>query len=164
MLKISFMTFACPEYTFDEVIALARRHAYQGIEFRTDANHKHRVETTASPAERAAFRSKLADTGLEACCLATSLQFVNAAAVAQAPALIDLAADLACPGLRVFCGPLPEGLTIDDAVPVVADNLRQVTEHALKSGIRLWLETHDSVSKAVYAGRIIRLVDHPAVA
>ncbi|MCE5257997.1 MAG: sugar phosphate isomerase/epimerase, partial [Chloroflexi bacterium] len=47
---------------------------------------------------------------------------------------------------------------------VVADNLRQVTEHALKSGIRLWLETHDSVSKAVYAGRIIRLVDHPAVA
>jgi len=164
MLKLSFMTFACPEYQFDEVLALAKRHAYQGIEFRTDAGHKHGVETSASSAERAAFRHKLADAGLEACCLATSLQFVRPDTVSQAPALIDLAADLGCPGMRVFCGPLPAGMTIEDAVPVVAANLRQVADGALASGVRLWLETHDSVSRAVYAGRIVRLVGHPAVA
>ncbi|MHB9031865.1 MAG: sugar phosphate isomerase/epimerase family protein [Anaerolineae bacterium] len=164
MLRFSFMTFACPDFTFDEVLALAKRHAYQGIEFRTDSNHKHGVEAAAVPAARAAFRSKLADAGLEACCLASSLQFVNKAAVSQAPALIDLAADLGCPGMRIFCGPLPEGSTIESAIPLVADNIRQVAERALKSGVRLWLETHDSVSKAVYAGRIVRLVDHPALA
>jgi len=164
MLKVSFMTFACPDFTFDEVLALAKRQAFQGVEFRTDAGHKHGVETASSAAKRAEFRRKLSDAGVEPCCLASSLQFVRETAVAEAPALIDLAADLGAPGMRVFCGPLPEGMSVEDAVPVVAANLRKVAERALNSGVRLWLETHDSISRAVYAGRIIRLVDHPAVA
>jgi sugar phosphate isomerase/epimerase len=163
-MKISFMTFACPTLSFDEVVALAVRHAYQGIEFRSDAGHKHGVELAATAEQRSLYRHKLVEAGVEACCLATSLQFVNKTAVDQAPALIDLAADLGCPALRVFCGPLPAGLEIDNAVPVVANNLRRVVERALYSGVKLWLETHDSISKSVYAGRIVRLVDHPALA
>lgn len=163
-MKISFMTFACPQLSFDEVISLAVRHAYQGIEFRCDAGHQHGVELAATPEQRAEYRRKLVEAGVEACCLATSLQFVNKVAVDQSPALIDLAADLGCPGLRVFCGPLPAGLDIDNAVPIVAEHLRCVVERALYSGVKLWLETHDSVSKGVYAGRIVRLVDHPALA
>jgi sugar phosphate isomerase/epimerase len=163
-MKISFMTFACPQYSFDEVLSLAERHAYQGIEFRCDAGHKHGVELSATSEQRAEYRRKLADAGVEACCLATSLQFVNEAAVGQTPPLIDLAADLGCRALRVFCGPLPTGLELDCAVPLVAENLRRVVETALYSGVKLWLETHDSISKGVYAGRIVRLVDHPALA
>jgi sugar phosphate isomerase/epimerase len=163
-MKISFMTFACPQLSFDEVISLAVRHAYQGIEFRCDAGHKHGVELAATAEQRAVYRRELADAGVEPCCLATSLQFVNKAAVDQAPALIDLAADLGCPALRVFCGPLPASLDIENAVPIVAEHLRHVVERALYTGIKLWLETHDSISKGVYAGRIVRLVDHPALA
>lgn len=163
-MKISFMTFACPQLSLNEVIALAVRHDYQGIEFRCDAGHKHGVEPAATAEQRAAHRRKLADAGIEACCLATSLQFVNKEAVDQTPALIDLAADMGCPALRVFCGPLPAGLDIENAVPLVAENLRRVVERALYTGVKLWLETHDSISKGVYTGRIVRLVDHPALA
>ena len=42
-MKISFMTFACPTYTFDQVVSLALRHGYGGIEFRCDSDHKHGV-------------------------------------------------------------------------------------------------------------------------
>jgi fatty-acyl-CoA synthase len=162
-VKISFMTFACPAYTFDQVVALAQRQGYQGIEFRCDSDHRHGVMVEASKAQRAEFRRKLEDAGLEACCLASSLQFVKDEAVEQALPRIELAADIGCPGLRVFCGPLPQGMSIDEAILRVAHNLRRVAERALRAGVRLWLETHDSVSKGVDAGRIVRLVNHPAL-
>jgi len=146
-MRISFMTFACPAYTFDQVVALARRHGYGGIEFRCDSDHKHGVMVESSKAQRAEFRRKLGEAGLEACCLATSLQFVKNEAVEQALARIELAVDMGCPGLRVFCGPLPEGVSIDEAILRVARNLRRVAECALHAGVRLWLETHDSVSR-----------------
>jgi len=162
-MKISFMTFACPAYTFDQVVALAQRHGYDGIEFRCDSDHKHGVMVESSKAQRAESRRKLGDAGLEACCLATSLQFVKNEAAEQALARIELAVDMGWPGLRVFCGPLPEGVSIDEAILRVARNLRRVAESALHAGVRLWLETHDSVSKGIHAGRIVRLVNHPAV-
>ncbi len=163
-MKISFMTFACPGYTFDEVLALAVKHGYDGIEFRCDSDHQHGVMVTASKKDRAEFRSRLEDAGLEACCLATSLQYINPLSIAETPARVELATDLGCPGLRVFCGPLPETMSIENAIPVVANNLRRVAEQALQAGVRLWLETHDSISLGVHAEQIVRLVDHPAVA
>ncbi|NLV74853.1 MAG: sugar phosphate isomerase/epimerase [Chloroflexi bacterium] len=164
MIKISFMTFACPDYSFDQVVDLAVRHSYQGIEFRTDSGHAHGVEVSADAATRVQMRHKMADAGIEACCLATSLQFVNEQAVEQAPALIDLAAELLIPGLRVFCGPLPEGVSLKDAIKRAAANIAKVADRAQAAGVQLWLETHDSVSLAVDAGQIVRLADHPAVA
>jgi sugar phosphate isomerase/epimerase len=164
MTKLSFMTFACPDYTFEQVLALADRSGFQGIEFRCDADHRHGVEVGASQAVRAAYRRQLADAGLLPCCLATSLQFGSAQAVADAPARIQLAADLGCPGVRVFCGPLPEGLSLENAIPRVARNLGRIAELALYAGVGLWLETHDNLSLGQHAGRVVRLVDHPALA
>jgi sugar phosphate isomerase/epimerase len=162
-MKTSFMTFACPTYTFDQVVSLAVRREYNGIEFRCDADHKHGVVVESSPAERTEFRRKLDDAGLVACCLATSLQFVRKEAVEEALPRIELARDLGCPGMRVFCGPLPEGTSIDEAIVRVAHSLRRVAERALRAGVRLWLETHDAVSRGAHAGRIVRLANHPAV-
>ena len=162
-MKISFMTFACPVYTFDQVVSLALRQGYGGIEFRCDSEHKHGVMVESSKAQRVEFRRKLGDAGLEACCLATSLQFVQKEAAEEALARIELAVDMGCPGLRVFCGPLAQGMSIEDAILRVARNLRRVAERASYAGVRLWLETHDSISKGVHAGRIVRLVNHPAV-
>ncbi len=163
MLKLSFMTFACPDYTFDQALALAVRQGYRGIEFRCDADHRHGVAVEATAAQRAEFRRKLADVGVEPCCLASGLQFISADAVAAAPARIELAADLGCRGLRVFCGPLPAGMSLENAIPIVAHNLRRVAERAFYARVGLWLETHDSLSLGRHAARVVRLVDHPAV-
>ena len=163
-MRISFMTFACPDYAFDQVMALGVRHGYGGVEFRCDSDHRHGVMIESTKAQRAELRHKLVDAGLEAPCLATSLQFIHQKAVEQALPRIELAVDIGCPALRVFCGPLPDGVGVDSAIPMVAANLRRAAGRALKAGVKLWLETHDSISLGVHAGRIVRLVDHPAVA
>ena len=93
-MRVSFMTFACPECSFDEVLELARRHDYDGIEFRCDSDHRHGVMVDSPRAQRREWRRRLADAGVQAACLATSLQFISAAAIEEAPARIELAVDI----------------------------------------------------------------------
>lgn len=163
-MKISFMTFACPTWTADEAIAGAKRHGYDGIEWRMDGGHKHGVELSLSDAGRAELRQKLAEAGIESACLATSLKFVDAQSVADTPARLDLAASIGAPGLRVFCGGLPEGVTLDDAVLKVADHLSQVADLAAARNVGLWLETHDSMNRAAPVAAVLSRVSHPSVA
>lgn len=163
-MRVSFMTFACPECSFDEVLELARRHDYDGIEFRCDSDHRHGVMIDSPRAQRREWRRRLADAGVQAACLATSLQFISAAAIEEAPARIELAVDIGAPGLRVFCGPLADGTTILDAIRIVAANLDQVADEAAAAGVKLWLETHDSMSLGVHAGAAVERLSHPAVA
>lgn len=163
-MKTAFMTFACPQWSWEEVIAGAARHGYDGIEWRIDAGHAHGVELALSPAERARVKAHLADAHVASACLATSLQFVHPHAISDAPARLDLAADLGAPGLRVFCGGLPEGITLDDAIERVADGLSQVAKLAQARGVGLWLETHDSMNRGAPVAAVLERVNHPSVA
>lgn len=162
-MKISFMTFACPEWNADAVIDGAVRHGYHGIEFRTDANHQHGVEVTADASQRKRIRRRLADAGVEPCCLATSLQFATDKVLEESPARIELAASIGCPGLRVFCGPAPEGMEEQQIIETVAEQLRVGAEQAQAAGVELWLETHDTFSKAAPAGAAVRRADRPSL-
>lgn len=162
-MKTSFMTFACPQWSWDDVIAGAVRHGYDGIEWRIDAGHKHGVELALSPAERVRVKARQSEAGIAAACLATSLHFVQPQSVTEAPAQIDLAADLGAPGLRVFCGALPPDVTLDDAIARVADHLSQVANYAQQRGVGLWLETHDSMNRGAPVGAVLARVTHPSV-
>lgn len=164
MFPISFMTFACPQWTADEVLVGAVRHGYDGIEWRVDAGHAHGVETALPAAERAALRRRMESEGVATACLATSLRFVTPESVAETPPLLDLAADLGAGGLRVFCGPLPDGLTLEDAIPRVADHLLQVADMAHSRGVGLWLETHDSMHRAAPVAAVLERAAHPVLA
>ncbi|MEX0775753.1 MAG: sugar phosphate isomerase/epimerase family protein [Phycisphaeraceae bacterium] len=163
-MKLSFMTFACPQWTFDEVVDAARRHRYQGIEFRCDAKHDHGVEVFCGKDERKQFRQKLEAYDLEACCLATSLRFADEQAIAEAPERLELAAAIGCPALRVFCGPKPPGVeSMEQLIPIVARNLAQVAELAEHHHVKLWLETHDTFCRAADAAAAVRMANHPFV-
>jgi sugar phosphate isomerase/epimerase len=162
-MKLSFMTFACPTWTFQEVVDAAVRHGYHGIEFRCDATHAHGVEVTTDAQRRHEIRDALEDAGVRACCLATSLQFAADRVLEEAPARIDLAAEIGCPALRVFCGPVPEGLHLHELHHRVAAHLREVAPRAQQSGVQLWLETHDTFCRAADAAEAVRQADHPAI-
>ena len=162
-MKVSFMTFACPQWRLPRVVDAAVGHGYHGIEFRTDAQHAHGIEVTSGKSQRDEARKRCRGSGIEICCLATSLQFATDHVIADAPARIELAADLECPALRVFCGPIPEGFTIEQTIEKVAAQLRQVAAVAADHNVQLWLETHDTFSLGAYAGRAVRLADHPSV-
>ncbi|NUP99325.1 MAG: sugar phosphate isomerase/epimerase [Armatimonadetes bacterium] len=168
-MRIAFMTFACPEWDLAEVLGAAVELGYDGIEPRIDSQHGHGIEVELDTAGRAAVKRQAAEAGIDLCCLATSLQF-NKVGDDERRRLhddcrkrLELAADLGVPALRVFAGPVPEGHDLAGVMPLAAENLRQAGEVAAACGVELWLETHDTISKAALAGQMVDLAAHPAV-
>jgi sugar phosphate isomerase/epimerase len=167
-MKYSFMSFSTPKLKLAEMLAVAQRYGYDGIEPRLDAQHAHGIEVCAAAPERAAIRDRVAASGIRLSCLATSLVFANPATAAdmlrQAHERIDLAGDLGAPAIRVFGGQIPAGLSRAAAVDQVAGALRAVAAHAGERGVTLCLETHDDWCDPADVAAVLARADHPAVA
>src|SRR5690349_12084308 len=113
-MKFAFTTFSCPNATWPQVVALAKQHGYAGIEPRAQQKHAHEIEVIATADERRDIKHRAEDANIAICCLATSCRFVNPAEsrvqINTAKALIELAADIGCPIIRVFAGNYSENL------------------------------------------------------
>lgn len=168
-VKTSFMTFACPEWDLAQVLDVAAELGYDGVEPRMDAQHAHGIEVALDSKGRKMARTRAEAAGVEFCCLATSLRFIavtdEAKAKLQAETVerVKLAADLGMPGLRVFGGPVPEDVSLEAALTAAADNLKAAGDVAAAAGVELWVETHDTLSRATVAARVVDAANHPAV-
>lgn len=74
-MKYSFMSFSCPELSLDEMIALAKKYGYDGIEPRISENHKHGIELDSSKSFRKECKLKSQESGISICCIATSCRY-----------------------------------------------------------------------------------------
>jgi sugar phosphate isomerase/epimerase len=168
-VKFSFMTFSCPDLSWDDVLRSAERCGYDGVEPRAQAGHAHGIEVTASLDQRRAIGKAAQDAGIEIACLATSCRYALAdpaeteGMLEESRELIQLANDIAAPRLRVFGGTLPHRMSRDEAVDRVADALAALADDADQAGVTLCVETHDSWCDARELARVIRRVDHPSV-
>jgi len=166
-MKYSFMSFSCPELTLDEMLSLAERIGYDGIEPRAEAEHKHGVEIEADAAQRKVIRQKVADSPVKLSCIATSCVYADPATVKEKVArtlqFIDLAADVGCSRLRVFGGVIPEGFSREAAFDQVAAALRSVADRAAERGVAVCLETHDHWCNPDNVAEVMRRADHPAI-
>ncbi len=162
-MKVSFMTWACPDWDLNQVLTAAVRWGYDGVEPRAEADQKHGVELTTTKAERGDIRRQFADMGVEMSCIATSRKYAFAArddwreSVELTQRYVDLAADVGCPYLRVFGGGTPQGVTREDAQRMVAEALAELGPHAARRGVALCLETHDDYSLADWCAATVRL-------
>ena len=77
-MKPGFMSSVCPKQTLAELIETAKQYGYQGIEFRVEWGHAHGIELDATAAQLQAARQALADSGITASCIATSVRFNSA--------------------------------------------------------------------------------------
>jgi len=168
IVKYAFMSFSTTELTLSEVLAVAKRYGYDGVEPRLDANHKHGVEVSASPEQRSAMRKRVKDSGIAMACLATSLRYVDPAVteevLEQTRARIDLAGDLGVPCMRVFGGKIAEGVSREQAVDLVAESLGRVADHAAERGVVLCMETHDDWCNPADVAAVMQRAHHPAIA
>jgi sugar phosphate isomerase/epimerase len=166
-MKYSFMSFSTPTLTLREMLDTARRYGYDGIEPRLDAKHAHGLEVATPVAERKVLRQTVADSGLEICCLATSLRYADPAQTAdmleQTEARLDLAADLGVTRLRVFGGPIPKELSREQAIATVAASLEFVASYAAERNVTLCMETHDDWCDPQHVAAVMTEVDHPFV-
>lgn len=172
MLKYSFMTFACPGYSLEEVVESAVRHGYDGVEPRVVSNHKHGIELERTPAERAGIRKQFEDAGVAVACIATSVQLNKPDAaqrqemVDQAKAYVELAADLGARRIRVFGGHADDQADVmsgdrDTAIGRVIEGLAACAGAAASREVFICLETHDFFCPGVDVARICDAVDSP---
>ena len=118
-MKPGFMTSVCPSLSMAELVDTARRYGYEGIEFRTEWDHAHGLELDSTKEKRKECRSMLADGGLEASCVATSVRFNTEDKSARGKqqdtlkSYIELAADIGAPYIRTFGDPMEIFLAFD---------------------------------------------------
>ncbi|OGV64037.1 MAG: hypothetical protein A3K19_04525 [Lentisphaerae bacterium RIFOXYB12_FULL_65_16] len=167
-MKYSFMSFSTPELTLDDMLALAKRLGYDGIEPRTSAKHKHGVEFDATAAYRAECKSKAAAAGIPFSCVATSCVYADAAKtqemLSDTHKAIDLAADVGAERIRVFGGVIPQDVTREAAIERVAKSLKSVADHAGDRGVTVCMETHDHWCDPNDVAKVMKAVNHPAIA
>lgn len=166
-MKYSFMSFSCPQLSLDEVLSLAKRVGYDGVEPRLVSRHKHGIEVDIDATARREVKQKSADSGIEACCVATSCRYADPAntqkIVDETLRCIDLAADIGAPRIRVFGGKLADGLSREEAIELVAKSLRSVADHAADRNVIVCMETHDDWCDPKNVAEVMKRVDHPAI-
>lgn len=171
-MELAFSTLGCPEWTFDDVITHAKEYGYTGIEFRGLLSE---IELTQVPefssAQIATTRQRLADAGLQATCLSSSVSIVKAMAdavskqqaVATAERYIDMAKEVGAPFVRLFCGDNPPDMSMADAVARAAETLQHLGDFALSRGVTVVVETHDAFTETIKIANLVRMTNHPAV-
>lgn len=170
VMRLAFMTWACPSWTVEQIVEVAKRYGYEGVEFRLSVNHAHGVEVDMIEERKSFVRRIFRDNGLTVACLASGVRFSSAdenerlKMVEQAKSEIELAANLDCNCVRVFGGNLPQGVERKDAHRYIADCLHKLGEFTALYGVFVCLETHDAFSQAKHASEVVTLAAHPNVA
>jgi sugar phosphate isomerase/epimerase len=148
-MKFGFMTSAAPRWTLAQIIAAANADGYQAIEPRVEWGHAAGIELDLSKADRAAIKQRLADAGVSISCLALGTRFARPTAAERTDSIertvryAELAADLGAPLLRVFGGPVPDGMSVAELRDAVADALGRAARRTADFGVTPCLETHD---------------------
>jgi sugar phosphate isomerase/epimerase len=174
MLKLSFTTLGCPDWTLEQIAENAAKMGYDAVDFRGLLDT---LDITACPeftTGLGATKRLFADNGVAISGIATSARFAVedetelAKNFDEARRNMALAAELGTTGarapvLRVYGGRVPDGRSIDTILPALTENLRKIGDEAEKYGVTLALETHDDWTDSAVFGRLMREVDHPRV-
>ena len=165
-MKYSFMTFSARELTLDELLLAAKKFGYDGVEPRLGF-HKHGIQIETDAAGRAMAKDKAAAAGIEISCLGSSRQYANPDTEKEeieiTHQVIDLAADVGSPAVRVFGGKLPEGMEREAGIVQLVKCLTSVADHAAERGVTLCMETHDHWCEPQHVAEVMRRVNHSAV-
>jgi sugar phosphate isomerase/epimerase len=167
-MKVSFMSFSCPELDLDESLSVAKRYGYAGFEPRTSCGHRHGIEVGAPARFLREAKEKTVESGISICCLATGCHFSdpvqNAANLELARRSIELASEVGASVLRVFGGRIPEGMGRDRSEQSIVESLAKLAEEARSHGVTVCIETHDDWCDPQNVVRILQAVDRPSIA
>jgi len=168
-MKLSFMTWVCPEWTVEGIIDGARKYGYEGVEIRVQSNQKHGIDVDTDPHVVSEAVSRFRDAGVDLPCVATSFKFSSndpderSQMVEGAKSYVLLAERLGAPYMRVFGGAIPDGVGKEECKKYVAESLHELGEFAADHGVTIALETHDHFSLARDVADTLRWADHPHV-
>ena len=156
-MKISFSTLACPAWNLDQVLGMARDNGYDGIELRFIENDDRlwlRPEFRGQGLRETLDR--LGEVGLKVPCVDTSCFFHHSDADMRRQALdvgksmMELAAVLGAPGIRIFGDRVQPGADRSSTCAWIAEGVRELAEFGKPLNVEVWLESHGDFAQAVH--------------
>jgi sugar phosphate isomerase/epimerase len=155
MISFGLSTLGCPNYSVDQVIAMAVANGYRGVEIRFTRGT---IDLASLPefsgSGLAETRRKFEDAGIAVVGVGTSLRMVSLDADVRAKQMeaarvnTAIAAGLGAKYLRVFGGPLSKEQDRERTLDAIAVGLGAIGEWSAQSGVTSLLETHDDFSRS----------------
>ena len=161
-----FATIGCPEFSLEEVLALAVKHGVAGVELRTLGGAMDLPGYLAAQyGSPAALAKKLQGHSVRIVGLSTSAHLAGGTDAERAALLefLPWAEALGVPWLRVFDGKAP--LTATEAMAGAVDTLRWWRTVRRERGVRadLMVETHDTLLTASAILKLLTLAPGTAI-
>src|SRR5262249_23474512 len=134
-MKTSFSTLACPQWSLEQVLAIATRCRYEGIELRflEGEDSLWKLPAFQGAGLRESCR-RIAESGLVISCLDTSCRFDSPAEserqrwIDEGLRMAELAAAFDAPGIRVFGDRIQSGNTREATRAWIVDSMNVLTE------------------------------------
>ena len=165
-MKLAYTSLACPGWTIEEAVSAAENYGYAAIEWRLADGA---IIGPDVPVEvRRRLRQVPAEYGIEISCLDSSVQSVKATPEERATEIedgkrmLDLAAEIGAPFLRVFGGSLPVNTTRAAILAPTAEVLHTLASYSSEVGVTVIIETHDAWTNSVDVRDLLQAVSHPA--
>ena len=167
-MRVSFSTLACPDWTMPQIIAMAVREGYDGIELRFVQGEDSLWKLPIfSGNELASTKRTLEDRALNISCLDTSCRFHSPDAaergrwITEGKRMADLAAELGAPGLRVFGDTIQPGADRASTQSWISESIRELAEITAERGIEVWIENHGDFAGAADTAAILQQAASP---
>lgn len=174
-MKFAFSTVACQDWTLDKVADAAEKLGVQGVELRTFGYGSTASACDPALTAPAKVQTTLRAAGAAPAILATSVRFddvvfppvigwaitdVNRTA-REGKAMVELAADIGCPLVRVFGFEYPTRERRVDAIERIVSRLYQVADAGRARGVKVVVENGGSFSTAAELAELLDVLEHP---
>ena len=167
MIKLAFSTLGCPDWSYDEIVSMAKDIGYDAIEIRgIEKDMFAPIAKPFLPENIEQTKARLQKLGLVISCLTSGVRLNETYRIeshmADAMAYIDLAKKLEVPYVRVIgdSGPNPTEVPFND----VAKRLRELAEYAEGTNVKLLIETNGAFAKSDVMLDLLDKVDMDNVA
>ncbi|MDR1902755.1 MAG: sugar phosphate isomerase/epimerase [Treponema sp.] len=147
MMKLSFTTLGCPEWSFAKILDEAQKMGYSGIEIRGIEDKMLAEEIVQFfPENRQAALDALKARGLEMVGFGSSVRFDPAdkfdAMLAEGKRAVDVCQFMGIPLVRIFGNNFPAGESESAVIERVARGAGLLAEYGEDKGVMVLLETH----------------------
>ena len=164
-MKISFSTLACPNYSWQDTLSMAKDLGFDGIEVREIGTNL--KSSPFSPDKISSTALEISKLNIEIPCLSTGccLKFADKSEenYKEIKTYIDVASSIGTKYIRILADlePAPSG-EVDDNL--VSEEIKKLVPYAEEKGVTLLIETNGVYSDTKRLNALLNLVESDAVA
>lgn len=155
------------EMNLDTLIDVCEKGGMEGVELRS--THKHGVEPSLTPAQRAEVKARFARSPVRCYALGSACEYHSTSAetvkknIDLTAKFVDLAADLGCWGVKVRPNGLPKEVDEDKTLRQIGESVRQCAEYAKTKNVHIVVECHGGgTARPDRMAKIMEYCKHPS--